>query len=162
MRKLVFFCPLLLIGGTVPSWADGAATLPESVVVTATRTPEPLDLTGSSVSVITATDLQTQQILALSDALAGTPGVVINRNGGVGETTSLSLRGSAAGQSVVLIDGVRINDASAPNGQAVLEDLMVNNISRVEILRGPQSTLYGSDAIGGVVNILTKRGGDTP
>ncbi|MDE2494723.1 MAG: TonB-dependent receptor [Alphaproteobacteria bacterium] len=160
MRKFLVVCPLALVCGIAPAWADGA--LPETVVITATRSPEPLNLTGTSVSVITGAELQRQQILVLSDALAETPGADITRNGGVGETTSLSLRGSAAGQSVVLIDGVRINDPSAPNGQAILEDLLVNDISRVEILRGPQSTLYGSDAIGGVVNILTKRGGASP
>ncbi|MBU6296664.1 MAG: TonB-dependent receptor [Alphaproteobacteria bacterium] len=162
MRKFLLICPLVLSCGSSPAWAEEAAALPETVVVTATRSPEPLDLTGVSVSVISGGELQRQQILVLSDALAETPGVEVNRDGGVGETTSLGLRGSADGQTLVLIDGVRISDPSAPNGQAVLGDLMVNNVSRVEILRGPQSTLYGSDAIGGVVNILTRRGGDTP
>jgi vitamin B12 transporter len=158
--RFLMLLPFALASGVAPAWADGE--LPESVVITATRSPEPLNLTGTSVSVVTGADLQRQQILVLSDALAATPGADISRNGGVGQTTSLSLRGSAAGQSVVLIDGVPINDPSAPNGEAVMGDLLVNNISRVEILRGPQSTLYGSDAIGGVVNILTKLGGDSP
>ncbi len=144
-----------------PALADDDAT-PETVVVTATRTPQPLDKTGQSVSVITADDLKKQQIDVLTDILAETPGLVVNRNGGTGQLTTISIRGAETGQSVVLIDGVRINDPSATDEGAILSDVLVNNIDRVEILRGPQSTLYGSDAVGGVVNILSKRGGDTP
>ena len=72
------------------------------------------------------------------------------------------IRGAEAGESLFLVDGIRISDPSAPDGSAVLGDLLVNNISRIEILRGPQSTLYGSDAIGGVVNVITQRGGTQP
>jgi vitamin B12 transporter len=139
-----------------------AQTAPETVVVTATRTPQPLDVTGESVSVVTDTDLDTQQIDIASNALKELPGVTIVRDGGPGQTTDVLIRGSEAGQTVALIDGVRINDPSATTGEAVYGDLMVNNIQRIEVLSGPQSTLYGSDAIGGVIDIITKRGGDTP
>jgi vitamin B12 transporter len=132
------------------------------VVVTATRTAQPLDRTGSAMSVISAEDLATQQTLFVSDALAQTPGLSVTRNGGPGQTTSLYIRGAEAGESLILVDGIRINDPSAPDGEAVLGDLLVNNINRIEVLRGPQSTLYGSDAIGGVVNVLTQRGGPQP
>ena len=84
------------------------------------------------------------------------------RDGGPGQTTDVLTRGAEAGQTVVLIDGVRLNDPSATTGEAILGDLMVNNIERIEVLSGPQSTLHGSDTIGGVIDILTKRGGDTP
>ena len=144
-----------------PAFAD-MSTDPETVVVTATRTPQPLDLTGTSMSVITADDLKNQQTTVVTEILAETPGLMVNRNGGTGQLTSISLRGAETGQTVVLIDGVRINDPSATDEGAILSDVLVNNIDRIEVLRGPQSTLYGSDAIGGVVNILTKRGGDTP
>ena len=140
-----------------PALADTSAD-PETVVVTATRTPQPLDVTGESVSVITGDELQTQQIDVVTDALAEIPGVVVNRNGGLGQTTSVNIRGAETGQTLVLIDGVRLNDPSSPDDQAILGDLLVNNIDRIEVLRGPQSTLYGSDAVGGVVDTFTKRG----
>jgi vitamin B12 transporter len=151
-----------LIAFAVPAHADESTTDLETVVITATRTPQPLDKTGTSMSVITADDLKTQQIDVVTDILAETPGLTVNRNGGVGQTTSVSIRGAETGQTLVLVDGVRLNDPSSVDDQAILGDLLTNNIDRIEVLRGPQSTLYGSDAIGGVVNVLTKRGGDAP
>lgn len=132
------------------------------VVVTATRTPQPLDKTGTAMSVITGADLDTQQTQFVTDALSETPGLNVSRAGGAGQPTSVFIRGAEAGESLFLVDGIRISDPSAPDGSAVLGDLLVNNISRIEILRGPQSTLYGSDAIGGVVNVITQRGGTQP
>jgi vitamin B12 transporter len=143
-----------------PGNLNGDALNP--VVVTATRTPQPLDKTGSSLSVISGADIDTQQQQFVTDALAQVPGLNVSRSGGPGQTTSLYIRGAEAGESLVLVDGIRISDPSAPDGAAVLGDLLVNNISRIEVLRGPQSTLYGSDAIGGVVNVLTQRGGTQP
>jgi vitamin B12 transporter len=134
----------------------------ESVVITATRTLQPADKTGESISVITASDLNTQQIISLTDILQQTPGLIAVRNGGVGQNATVSIRGAEAGQTLVLVDGVRINDPSTVDNEALLGDLLVNNIDRIEILRGPQSTLYGSDAIGGVVNVITRRGGEMP
>lgn len=131
----------------------------DTVVVTATRTAQDLTRTGSALSVISANDLAAQQTVVLADALQQTPGMTIVRYGGPGQPATIGLRGAAAGQTLIVIDGVRINDPSTVDGQALLGDLLVNNIERVEVLRGPQSTLYGSDAIGGVVNVLTKRGG---
>jgi vitamin B12 transporter len=133
----------------------------DAVVVTATRTEQPRALTGESISLITAPELQVWQALVVTDALQATPGAVVMRNGGVGQTAGLGLRGATAGQTLVLIDGVRINDPSSPDGSVILSDLLVNNLDRIEILRGPQSTLYGSDAIGGVVNLISQRGGGT-
>jgi len=132
----------------------------ETIVVSATRTPEPLQITGSSVSVISADDIATHQTVVLSDLLAETPGITVVRNGGVGQNTSILIRGAEVGQSVALVDGIRINDPSATTGQALMGDVLANGLERVEILRGPQSTLYGSDAIGGVINMITARGGD--
>ena len=161
----------LLVPGLVINAAradDDAAAGPaaaadlQQVVVTATRTAQPLGKTGSSMSVISAADLELRQTLTVTDVLAQTPGLTVSRNGGPGQSTSLYIRGAEPGESLVLIDGIRINDPSAPDGEAILGDLLSNDIDRIEVLRGPQSTLYGSDAIGGVVNILTQRGAAGP
>jgi vitamin B12 transporter len=152
MRKLFLFSTVSLIA-LVPAWG-------ETVVVSATRTPQPLEKTGTSMSVITADDIALKQTPVLADILADLPGVSITRNGGVGQVTSLFLRGSEVGQTLVLVDGIRINDPSATTGGALLGDVLANGLERIEVLRGPQSTLYGSDAIGGVVNLITARGGD--
>jgi vitamin B12 transporter len=156
---LAALAPIGVLAGTDEAAAVDQSTDLDQVVITATRTEQPLDKTGSSVAVISDAQLETRQLLMVSDALAQTPGVTTARTGGVGQVTSLYIRGAEPGESVVLIDGVRINDPSTPDGEPVLGDLLVNDIQRIEILRGPQSTLYGSDAIGGVVNIITQRGG---
>jgi len=142
--------------------ADDEAADLRQIVVTATRTEQPLDQTGSSLSVISAQDLEQRQTLIVTDILAQTPGLIVSRNGGPGQDTNLYIRGAEPGESLVLIDGIRINDPSSPDGEPILGDLLNNDIERIEILRGPQSTLYGSDAIGGVIDILTQRGGATP
>jgi vitamin B12 transporter len=142
--------------------AASADSISENVVVTATRTDQPALVTGESISVIPDSELKTLQIVPLTDALALTPGLTVNRTGPIGQPATISIRGAETGQTLVLIDGVRINDPSATDEGAILGDVLVNNISRVEVLRGPQSTLYGSDAIGGVVNIITQRGGAEP
>jgi vitamin B12 transporter len=152
MRKHVLLISVSLIAAA-PAHA-------ETVVVTATRTPQPVEVTGQSVSVITADDIALKQSVMLSDLVAATPGVTAVRNGGIGQSTSILVRGAEAGQTLVLVDGVRINDPSSTTGFALMGDVLANGIDRIEVLRGTQSTLYGSDAIGGVVNILTARGGD--
>lgn len=157
----------ILTIATLATLLLGSAALadtPETVVVSATRTEQPLDKTGASLTVFTADDLELQQTVSLSDILRQVPSLMVNRNGGIGQPASVSLRGGEAGQTIVLVDGVRLNDPSTTDNSAAaqLGDLLVNDIERVEVLRGPQSTLYGSDAIGGVIDIITKRGADRP
>ncbi|MGA7674473.1 MAG: TonB-dependent receptor [Rhizomicrobium sp.] len=161
MHKSVFLASAALAAILAPEIAYGSDTA-ETVVVTATRTLQPLEVTGTSMSIVTAADIDMQQIDIVSDVLAQTPGLTVVRNGGVGQPTDILMRGAETGQTLVLVDGVRINDPSATTGEAILGDVLANGIDRIEVLRGPQSTLYGSDAIGGVVDIVTKRGGDQP
>jgi vitamin B12 transporter len=157
-HSLVVLTAILLSGAATPAFADDI----ETVVVSATRTEQPQGKTGESVSVIDSATLQNLQTVSLTDALKLTPGIVVDQSGGVGQPTTISIRGAETGQTLVLIDGVRINDPSGTDDGAILGDVLVNNIDRVEVLRGPQSTLYGSDAIGGVIDIFSKRGGNTP
>ncbi len=91
----------------------------------------------------------------VSDLLATTPGVTVTRNGGLGSTTSLRIRGAESEQTLVLIDGVKLNDPSSAGGGFNFADLLMGDFARIEVLRGPQSALWGSQAIGGVVNIVT-------
>lgn len=156
-HSLVVLTAILFAGTSLPALAEV-----ETVVVSATRTEQPSTKTGESVTVIDSTALQKLQIVSLTDALALTPDVIVNQSGGLGQLATVSIRGAETGQSLVLIDGVRINDPSGTDDGAILGDLFANNIERVEVLRGPQSTLYGSNAIGGVVDIFSKRGGADP
>jgi vitamin B12 transporter len=131
--------------------ANGVAEL----VVTATRTAQPIQKIGASVTVLTQSAIEASQALSVSELLAQTPGVSFTRNGGPGATTSLNIRGAETQHTVVLIDGVKLNDPSSTQGGFNSGNLLVGDIARIEILRGAQSTLWGSQAIGGVVNIVT-------
>lgn len=135
--------------------ADSSDTSLHEVVVVATRTPVPLSKIGSSVTVLTAKDIQRSQATVVSDLLEQTPGITVARDGGIGQPTSVFIRGADSDQTVVVIDGVKMTDPSLPGGGFDFEDLLIGDISRIEILRGAESTLYGSDAIGGVIDIVT-------
>ena len=130
----------------------------ESVVVVATRIATPIDQVASSVTVITAADIEARQQRSLPDVLRNVPGVNIVQTGGAGGQTSLFLRGSNASHTKVLLDGIDIGDPATPSGAADISKFLAGDIARVEVLRGPQGALYGSDAIGGVVNIITQTG----
>jgi vitamin B12 transporter len=127
----------------------------DEVVVVANRAPEPLSKVGSSVTVLNDAAIKDSQQTVVSDLLAQTPGVTFARYGGVGQTTSVFIRGAESDQTVVVIDGVQLNDPSTTAGGFDFAKLLTSDISRIEILRGAQSTLYGSQAMGGVINIIT-------
>ena len=144
-----------LAGAAGPVGAQEQREL-EPVVVTATKIETPATEVGASVSVVTEQDFRTYHYPTLDEALRSVPGVEIRRSGGFGKTSSLSIRGANPNQVQVLVDGVRVK--STTTGLFDLSDLSPDLIERIEVIRGPQSTLYGADAIGGVVNIITKKG----
>ncbi len=127
----------------------------DPIVVVANRAPEPLSKVGNSVTVLDEQAIQESQKIGVSELLATTPGITFSRNGGPGTSTSVYIRGANSDHTVVLIDGVVLNDPSLIGGNFDFGNLLVGDISRIEILRGAQSTLYGSQAIGGVINIIT-------
>ena len=136
--------------------ADQTAII-EDVIVTANRSPQAADRVGQSVTVLTRRDIDATQTVAVVDLLTRTPGVSLSRNGGIGSATSLRIRGAESDQTVVVIDGVKLNDPSAVGGGYNFGELLVGDIGRIEVLRGAQSTLWGSQAIGGVVNLISVR-----
>lgn len=145
------------LSDTATAQTNSSNILPE-IVITASRAPESIGRTGSAIDVVHQADIATTNPLSITDALRSVPGLDVTEPGGPGATTSIRLRGANPGQTLVLIDGVRINDPSAASGDYDFSMVPVGAIDRVEVLRGPQSALYGSDAIGGVINIITKKG----
>lgn len=129
---------------------------PDTIVVTANRSPQPLSRVGQSISIVDSAELARRQTATVVDILRTLPGVSIARNGGIGTSTSVFIRGADSDQTVTLIDGVKLNDPSSPGGGFNFGNLLVGNIDRIEVLRGSQSVLWGSQAIGGVVNLITR------
>lgn len=127
----------------------------DEIVVTATRTAQTADEALAAVTVITRKDIEQSTAQSLIELLRGVPGVSMTSNGGAGKTTSVNLRGANDDHVLVLIDGIKVG--SATTGKAAFQDFPLDQIERIEIVRGPRSTLYGSGAIGGVIQIFTRR-----
>ena len=132
----------------------------DPVVVTATKVETPAEQLGASVSVVNGEDFQTYHYPTVDEALRRVPGVEIRRSGAHGKTTSVTIRGANANQVQVLVDGLRVKSPTL--GQVDLSDISPDLIERIEVIRGAQSTIYGADAIGGVVNIITRKGKGGP
>lgn len=148
---------IILAGAAAaPAVATTAETPAAIIVVTANRTPQPLNHVGQSISVVDRPELDRRQSQTVSDVLRTLPGVTIARNGSLGGVTSVFIRGAESDQTVALIDGVKLNDPSTVGGGFNFGNLLVGNIERIEVLRGAQSVLWGSQAIGGVVNMVTR------
>ena len=133
----------------------------EEIVVSATRIDTPADQVASSVTVITDDDIARNQQRTLPDALQTVPGLNIVQAGGQGAQTSVFMRGTNSNQTKVIIDGIEVNNPTG-NGSFDFGQVLTSDLARVEVLRGPQSSLYGSDAIGGVINLETKKGEGPP
>ena len=140
-----------------PTWAQAPEEMfdDSGIVVTATRTPTPLDQVPASITVLDKATIDRAQDIGATELLLRTPGISMSRNGGYGTATSLRIRGAESEQTVVVIDGVKLNDPSSTGGGYNFANLLIGDAQRIEVLRGPQSTLWGSQAIGGVVNIVT-------
>jgi vitamin B12 transporter len=138
----------------VPTSATALSTTLSEVVVTATRTPTPIEAVLASVTVINHEELVRTSVIDVSDALRFLPGIDVARTGGIGQTTSIFIRGAESNHTLVLIDGVRVNPGTI--GVAAIQNIPPELVERMEIVKGPRSTLYGSDAIGGVINIITR------
>jgi vitamin B12 transporter len=130
----------------------------DEIVVGATRVPTPESELGTSVTVITREEIAAKQQRTLPAALLDVPGLNVVQTGSPGGTTSVFIRGTNANQTKVFIDGIEASDPSSPNGAFDFAHVLAFDLDRVEVLRGPQSGLYGSDAIGGVINIITQAG----
>lgn len=127
------------------------------IVVTANRAAQPVERIGQSVTIVDSAEIERRQTNSVADVLGTLPGVSIARNGGIGTSTSVFIRGADSDQTVALIDGVKLNDPSSPGGGFNFGNLLTGNIERIEVLRGPSSVLWGSQAIGGVINMITRQ-----
>ncbi len=138
------------------------AQIAPDVVVTATRVATPAEQVGSAVTVITAKDIEERNPLFVERLLRSVPGVDVGQTGGLaGGNTQVRIRGSEGNHTLVIIDGIEVNRPNVSN-EFDFFALQPEDIERIEVLRGPQSALYGSDAIGGVINIITKQGRGKP
>lgn len=142
--------------GTLASAQDSASS--EEMLVTASRIEQSAIKVLASTSVITEEDIQRSQAVSLPDVLQRLPGISIDHNGGLGANAAIRMRGTESDQVLILIDGVRTSSAS--NGATALQHIPVDQIERIEVVRGPRSSLYGAEAMGGVIQVFTKRGSD--
>lgn len=160
MSQVSYFRAALL--GAAASLSASAAlaepTQVAEIIVSANKVPTAQERVGSSVSIIDSAEIERRQQVQAIDLLKRVPGVSISRNGGLGSTSTLRLRGSESGMVKVLIDGVEVNDASGANNEFDFNSLLTGDIEKIEVLKGPQSALYGNDAMAGVINVITRRG----
>ncbi|MFL1462226.1 TonB-dependent receptor plug domain-containing protein [Roseococcus sp. DSY-14] len=152
MRPVLLATAAILAGG--PAFAQTA--IPDTVV-TATRAPTALERVPAGITVITRAEIEERGLATLAEALQIVPGLRLAQAGGPGQQASVFLRGNSSRSTLVLLDGVPLNDPSEPNGAFNFGNEMLFDVERIEVLRGPASSLYGASAIGGVVNLVTRR-----
>lgn len=154
-KSVSLLLSLTLCSPAFASDESDAGSSADTILVTATRLAIPVDQVPASVTILDKAAIDRSQDIGMTELLLRTPGVSMNRNGGYGGATSLQIRGAEAGQTVVVIDGVKLNDPSNADGSYNFANLPIGDTAKVEVLRGPQSILWGSQAIGGVVNVTT-------
>jgi vitamin B12 transporter len=160
IRRVAVCCLALASAAAAEEVFTNAVRQLPPVIVTATRIPTPPEDVGSAVTVISRDQIEESQARSVTELLRDVPGVSVVQSGRPGGQTSVFLRGVNSNQTLFMIDGARINNPL--NGLVTLANLTPDQIERIEIVRGPQSTLYGADAIGGVINIITRKGTGKP
>jgi vitamin B12 transporter len=157
------FCLLSVFIGSVPLWGQEAdqpkVQVLDEIVVTATGTEVPLKETGTSTTVITRQQMEARQDPRVQEFLRDVPGATISQSGGRGGQSSLFLRGGNSNMNLIMLNGFRLNDTG---GAFDFSKLTVDNVNRIEVVRGPMSSLYGNDAMTGVVNVITRQGQGRP
>ena len=156
MRLLSWIIAPALLASPASPLSAAASDSVELITVTAHLTPQSVADTGSSLTVLTREEIERQQFAVAADALRTVPGVTVGRTGPIGAQTQIRVRGAEANHVLVVIDGVEVNDLAADDAFA-FEHLTAFDIERIEVVRGPQSALWGSDALAGVVNVVTRR-----
>ncbi len=157
VRTATVFAIVLLV---LADDASSQATAAEEITVTANRTEVPLAATGSSVTLIQREEIERRHQATVLELLRTVPGLEVVQTGGPGRITSVFIRGGDSAHTLVLVDGVRVNSTSS--GGFDFANLKTDDVERIEVVRGPQSTLYGSEAMAGVVSITTRRGRGEP
>lgn len=155
MSKKINAGALALASVVLPQLVNAATEVSPPMVVTATRTAQTVDASLASVSVVTRADIERLQANSLEDVLKRLAGVKVVNNGGKGKATSVFMRGTESDHVLVLIDGVKVGSATL--GSTAFQFLPIDSIERIEVVRGPRSALYGSEAIGGVIQIFTRQ-----
>ncbi|HYC06047.1 MAG TPA: TonB-dependent receptor [Azospirillaceae bacterium] len=163
MRERLFLTTALAATSLMPAAADAQSGRPqEEVVVTATRVPTDLSRIATGVSVVTRDDIDRNGWQTLPEALRTLPGMSVVSSGGPGGNTSVFLRGTNSDHVLVLLDGLPVNEPALSAGAFNFGEDLLGDLQRIEVVRGPASTLYGSAAIGGVINLITRAGADRP
>lgn len=155
-KRSAFVVAILAAGGSLPVAAEPLVVAQlDTLVVTHARTPQTVHEASAAVTVFDRDDIEHSAARTLDELLVGVPGVAVANSGGYGKQTGLFLRGTGSNHTLVLIDGVRIN--TGQEGAALIQHIPLSQVERVEVVRGPRSSLYGSDALGGVIQIFTRK-----
>lgn len=162
MKTFYLFVYFLAIPFLLYAQNDTIKTTLDEVVISANKTETPYYSLASSVSIINSTDITKTQAHSVFDLLRYIPGISVIQQGGIGKLSNTFIRGANPNHALVIVDGIEMNDPSSPNNAFDFSSLCTYDVEKIEVVRGPQSTLYGSDAVAGVISIFTKRGNDKP
>ena len=163
MKKKIFIAAAVIFSSHVQAQKDTTIKTLDEVIITANKFPQKQSETGKVVDIITQEQLQKSFGKSLSEVLNQQPGLNINgADNNLGTNQTVYTRGASSANTLILLDGVPLYDASGISNEFDLNNFALDNIERIEILKGSQSTLYGSDAVAGVINIISKKGGKKP